>query len=209
MAFIWFFIGAVVVSAVYFLSGDSLSPWPALEAATIAACVYFLAVVTYATRKPFPRRTRIYAIVVCVLVVIAAGSFSMKFEETTTWQRGQLLKILGVSHKGMINAQLPDPLMATLDRYHRQPAKRKTLGQIFGEVMPGAAVGKNIYNSYDERDSLRIFVATLSDDEVELIGQSTWAKGKDPEFRNYDGKRGMVQERAVLTAKGVTYESEN
>jgi len=209
MGYIWFVVGAVVVSAVFFLTGESLDPWPGLEAATIVAAVYFLSLVIYATRRPFPLKSRIVSLIFCVLFIVAAGSFSMKFKETTAWQKSQLLKILGVIQKGIINSQMPDPLLATLDRYHRQSAKKKTLGQVFKEAVPGVTVGSDIYKPYDVRDSLRIFVAAIADDEVVLIGQATWGRGKDPEFSNYDGKKGLVQERAVLTAKGVSYESQN
>ena len=209
MAYIWFTIGAVVVSAAFFLTGERLDPWPATEAATIAGAAYFLAVVIYATRKPFPRKSRIASLVFCALFIVAAGSFSMKFKETTRWQQSQLLKILGVIQRGILDSQMPDPLLATLDRYHRQSTKKKTISQLFREVVPGAAVGMDIFKPYDMRDSLKIFVASITDDEVVLIGQAPWGKGKDPAFGNYDGKKGLVQERAVLTAKGVTYESQN
>ncbi|HLA69849.1 MAG TPA: hypothetical protein VJN65_09105 [Bacteroidota bacterium] len=210
MAYIWFVVGAVVVSAVFFLTGKSLDPWPGLDAATIVAAVYLLALSVYTTRKPFPLKSRIVVLLFCVGFVVAAGSFSMKFRETTAWQKSQLLKILGVIQKGMLNSQLPDHLLATLEKYHRQPAKKKTIGQVFKEVVPGATIGKNIYRQEGgESDTLKIFIAGIADDEVVLIGQGTWGKGRSPEFKNYDGKSGMVQERAVLTVKGVTYESQN
>ncbi len=209
MGLIWFAVGLVLVTAVYLLTGESLDPWPGLEAATVVGAVYLLALAFYATRKPFPLKSRIGVLLFSVAFIVAAGSFSMKFKETTAWQKSQLLKILGVIQKGILNSQMPGPLMTTLERYHRQPAKKKTIGQVFREVVPGAAVGKDIYKQENAGDSLRIFVASITDDEVVLIGQATWGKGKTPEFRNFDGKTGLVQERAVLTAKGVSYESQN
>jgi len=209
MAFIWFVAGVVVVTAVFFLAGESLDPWPALDAAGVVAAVYLLALVIFTTRKPFPVKSRIIILLFCVGFLLAAGSFSTTFRETTAWQKNQLLKILGVIQHGIIDSQMPDPLLATLEKYHRQPSKKKTIGQIFKEVVPDVTIGKDIYKRDAESDSLRIFVAGLTDDEVVLIGQATWGKGRSPEFKNYDGKSGMVQERAVLTAKGVTYDSQN
>lgn len=209
MGFIWFAAGVVVVTAVFFLTGESLDPWPGLEAATIVGAVYLLAVAVYATRKPFPVKSRIGVLLFSVLFIAAAGSFSMKFKETTSWQQSQLLKILGVIQKGILNSQMPGPLMTTLERYHRQAAKKKTIGQIFREVVPGVEVGKNIYRQETEGDSLRIFVASITDDEVVLIGQAAWGRGRAPGFRNFDGRAGVVQQKAVLTAKGVSYESQN
>lgn len=208
MAYIWFVIGAVAVTAAFFLATDPVDPWPAVEAGTIAGSLVMLAVAIYATRKPFPRKSRIGILLFTLLFIVAAGSFSMKLKETTNWQKSQLLKILGVIQRGIFDSQIPDPMLTTLERYHRQTKKRKSIGDVFREVMPGVTVGKDIFSG-GASDSLRLFVAAISDDQIVLIGEPSWGSGRDPDFTNYDGKKGLVQERAVLTVKGVTYESQN
>ena len=53
------------------------------------------------------------------------------------------------------------------------------------------------------------FIAAVSDHEIVLVGQEMYVNGRDPGFKNYDGKTGMLQARATLTEKGLKYESEN
>ena len=210
MAFIWLCAGVLVVSATYFIFGDSVNPWPGLHAAEVAAMIYFLALVVYSTRPPFPRKSRIVSLVLAVVFVGSTAFFSSTFEKTTTWQKSQLLKILSIIQTGILTSQMHEPLMATLNSYyHNQTKPGKTIAQVFRDVEPGAIPGKDIYKPGYEGDSLHIYVATLSDDEIVLVGQPSWGSGKDSTFRNFNGKAGLLQMRATLTAKGVTYGSDN
>jgi len=208
MAFLWLLVGLAAVSGTYLLFGDTVDPWPGLQAAEMVAVMYFLVLSIFTMRKPFPKKARIVA---AILTLLFAGSglfFSKTFEKTTRWQKGQLLTILDIIHTGILTSEMPEPLLATLDSYHKQRS-RKTVGQVFREIVPDAAVGKDIHKREYEGDSLHIYLAALSADQVVLVGQPSWGSGKDPWFKNFNGKTGLQQLRATLTAKGVTYESDN
>ncbi len=210
MVFIWLIVGIIAVSAAYLIAGDSVNPWSGLHAAEIVAGLYLLALVAFATRKPFSGRARAVTLVVALIFVGAAGFFSVTFEKTTTWQQSQLLKILGVIQRGIISSEIPQPLLTTLDRYHHQrPGARKSIGQIFREVSPDASVGKEIMQPGEPSNKLTVYLAALSENEVVLVGQSSWGKGYSPSFENFNGKKGLPQVRATVTEKGVSYESEN
>jgi hypothetical protein len=56
---------------------------------------------------------------------------------------------------------------------------------------------------------MKVVVESLDPDRIVLVSQETSVKGRDPNFKNYDGKSGMVQERFILTEEGITYVSEN
>lgn len=210
MVLIWLISGIAAVAAAYFLTGSSLDPWSGLHAAEVVAGLYFLALVVYLTRPPFPRKARVFAVVVAVVFVASAGFISYTFENTTRWQQSQLMKVLGVIQRGIIASEMPDPLLTTLDRYYRQrPVGKKTIGQTFREVVPGAEVGKEVARPGDPSNRLVVYLAALSDEEVVLVGQPSWGKGYDPEFENFNGTKGLPQVRAAVTKKGVSYESEN
>jgi hypothetical protein len=49
----------------------------------------------------------------------------------------------------------------------------------------------------------------MTDTEIVLVGQEMRVHGRNPAFVNFNGRIGMVQQRAVLTEEGVRYESEN
>ena len=106
--------------------------------------------------------------------------------------------------------QVPLPLLKTLAAYHQQgPKKKKTIGDVFREFYGGATVGSNIYKPQWEGDRLTIIVETLEPDRIALVSQETYVKGRDPNFRNLDGRVGMVQEKFILTERGITHVSEN
>jgi hypothetical protein len=44
---------------------------------------------------------------------------------------------------------------------------------------------------------------------IELLSQETYVKGRDPQFKNHNGQVGMIQEKIILTEKGITYVPEN
>jgi hypothetical protein len=208
MAFLWLLVGLAAVSGTYLLFGDSVDPWPGLQAAERAAVLYFLVLVMFAIRPPFPKKARIIAMLIAIVFAGSGLFFSTTFEKTTRWQKSQLLTILNVIHTGILTSEMPQPLLATLESYHEQRA-RKTVGQAFREIVPGATVGKDIRKREYDGDSLHVYLAALTDDMVVLVGQPSWGSGKDPSFKNFDGKTGLQQLRATLTAKGVTYESDN
>lgn len=207
---IWLVAGILLVSLSFFLSPQETNPWPPLHAAGLAAAAYLLALVAYTTRKPFPRKGRIAAWIVTLVFIGSAASFSTIFEKTTFWQQGQLQKILTVIHRGIFFDELQTPLVRTLDRYHAQRSqKKKSLGIIFRELFPNVSIGNNIHVPGGDDDKLQVLVAELSDQRIVLIGQPTHGNGRNPEFRNYNGQKGLVQERMTLSENGVVHESEN
>lgn len=210
MVFIWLLVGISAVSLAFLLPGATLDPWVPFPATGVVSAIFLIALVAYATRKPFPLKQRVFSWVMVVVLLGGSAIFANNMHETTTWQKSQLIKILGVIQRGVLSTFIHEPLLATLEKYHRQPQRaRKSIGDVFKEIKPGVRAGDNIYVASYEGDSLAIYVASLSNDEVVLVGQAAWGKGRNPEFTNYDGRKGLVQERATLTEKGVTYESEN
>ena len=210
MVLIWLLVGIVAVSLAFFLPGQSIDPWVSLRPGEIVSAVFLVALVAYTTRKPFPAKQRIFSWVLVVVLLGGSLVLSNNLRETTTWQKDKLIEILGVIHRGIFLAEMPGPLLESLDKYYKQPERgRKPIGEVFREIKPSVKVGDNIRPQDLDQDSLKIFVASITPDEVVLVGQPSWGKGRDPDFDNYDGRKGLVQERATLTVKGVTYESEN
>ena len=210
MVLIWLLVGIIAVSIAFFLPGASLDPWVSLRPAEIVSAVFLIALVAYTTRKPFPLKQRIFSWVLVAILLVGGTVFSNDSHQRTSWQKNQLIKILGVIQHGILMNEMPGPLLASLKKYHQQPQRnRKPIGEVFKEMKPGVKVGDNIYVAAGEGDSLAIYVASLTKDEVVLVGQPAWGKGRSPDFTNFNGRKGLVQVRATLTQKGVTYESEN
>jgi hypothetical protein len=165
-------------------------------------------------RSPFSIKTRIITWTAFILVA-AIGAIGWRGQENLSkYQRRTLIEIRGVIEHGILQVELYTPLQKTLAAYYGQPEKKKeTLGQIFQQLYPGGKVGENIHDVHQADpkcdDSLRVVVTRVSDNEIGLVGYHYFSKGRNKEFKNYNGRLGFVQAKAVLTEKGVRYESEN
>ena len=207
---VWLGIGIIVVSLSYLFPSQALDPWVPLNTAGVAVLAYLAALMAGVTRTPFPRRSGFLAWAVFLVVGGALALAWTGFDAQAHFQSDQLTLIRTRIARGIINDQLSSPLLETLDGYYAQHGtKKKTLQEVFHQLHPGAVVGTNLHQPTYERDSLLIVVSSLSDDAVSLVGQEANVMGKNPGFRNWNGRSGMIQYRATLTSKGVAYESEN
>lgn len=207
---LWVVAGVIIVSLVFLLTPPSLDLWPSLDAAGIAGVVYLIAMLTYALRKPVETKVRIW-ISIAAIVVLALGAFTwMKMQAQTEFQAEMMMKIRGVIGRGVMRRYLSEVPLKTLDEFYQQRGPNKaSLADIFCKENPGAAVGANIHRPEWEGDWWKVVVTKLEPSTIELLSQETYVKGRDPQFKNRNGQVGMMQEKSILTEKGITYVSEN
>jgi len=209
MIFIWLLAGCVVVALAFLMPGNSVDPWPPLNAAGIAAAVYLAALFAYTLRPPVPQRRRVITIGLSVVVLAGIAVGWLGIRDTTNYQRRTLLKIHGVIMRGIMQAQTSEYL-DVVQRFHAQKAAKKlTLAEVFKQKYPNAAVGNNVYTPCDTWDSLRVFIAAMSDTEITLLMHHPYSRGRDEKFVSYTGRKGSVQEHLILTEKGLRHESDN
>src|SRR2546425_3710996 len=209
MGTVWIIGGIAAVAASFFLSGGD-DIWRSLDAAGIATALYIAALVGFTTRKPFGTRTRVFIWSVFILAGTGVYLDWSGMSETAHRQKESLLKIRGAVSRSIMLNEMPLPLMKVLRSYCEQPPKKRgTLGRAFQAMYPADSVGKNIHAPFDQQDNLKIFVASVSDTEVVLVGQEMSVAGADRYKKNFDGRAGLVQARAILTERGVRYEPEN
>jgi hypothetical protein len=208
---LWIVGGVIVVSLVFLLTPPSMELWPSVNAAGIAAAVYLLAMLMYALRKPVETKVRIW-IGLAAIVVLALGAFTwVRMENETRWQAETIMKIRGVIGRGVMRYELKSTAaLKTLDEFYRpRGARKESLADVFRRLYTGAEVGANIHKPEWETDQGQVIVAKLEPAIIELVSQETYVKGRNPEFKNYNGQVGMIQEKVILTEKGITYVSEN
>jgi len=207
---LWIVAGVIMVSATFFLTPQTTESWPAINAAGIAAGIFLCALIAYVIRKPIVMKQRLLVGIIGVVVIGCTAFTWMKREEHAHWQADQLMKIRAVIGRGIMTVGMAPPLLKVLDAYHRQgPRKLNTLADEFKKLYPGAAVGANVHKPEGEWDELTVRVESLEPNRIVLVSQETYVKGRDPGFKNYDGKIGMLQEKYTLTERGVTHVSEN
>jgi hypothetical protein len=207
---LWIAAGVILVSATFFLTPQTTELWPAINAAGIAATLYFAALMSYVLRKPLAAKWRMIFGIISI-VVIGCGAYRwMGTQEQSHWQVDQVMKIRAVIGRGIRIYEMPPTLLKALDLYYRQDTKgAKTLAEVFKQLHPGAADGTNIHKSEGEWDKTTVMVETLEPDRIVLVSQETFVPGRDSSFKNYNGQTGMLQEKFILTEKGLTHVSEN
>lgn len=207
---LWIVIGVIVVSLVFLLTPSSPDLWPSLNAAGTAGTVYLFAMIAYALRKPVKTVLRVW-VGIAAIVVLALGAFTwMRMQDQVEWQAETLVKIRGVIGRGVMRYDMSGASLKTLDEFYQQRGSRKeSLADIFRKQCPGAAVGVNIHKPEWESDLRQVIVAKLEATSIELVSQETYVKGRDAQFKNYNGQLGMIQEKYIVTEKGITHVSEN
>ena len=210
MIIVWLLAGIAAVSVAFFIPANSPELWPSLNAAAIPMVLYILALAFYTLRSPITRKARIIAWVSIFLVGGATYTMWSEMNSLSHYQHNKLLQIHSVIIRGILLARVPTIQLITLEAYHSQGSKKKeTLAQVFQRLNDGAADGANIYKPESPGDSLSIVVQSLSENQVVLLGLHAYSKGRNPEFKNYSGRTGLVQEKYTLTEKGIAHESEN
>lgn len=207
---VWLLAGIVAVGLAFFSTADAVDPWKPLNSAGIVAGVYILALATYSLRPPLSRRLRIGG---WITVIIAGGSVLLAwrgFENQSHCQAVSLSKTKTVISRSIIANEVSEPLLKTLEQYYAQTAKnKKSLGTVFRDRHQSVAEGWDIHEKYADSDRLSVIVTSLKDNEVVLVAEDGDANGDNPEFNNRSGNKGMMQEWARLTERGISYEREN
>jgi hypothetical protein len=207
---LWIVAGVILVSATFFLTSQTTELWPAINAAGIAAGIFLFALFAYVLRRPLAMKQRLLVGIIGIFVIGCTTITWMKKQEQAHWQADQLMKIRAVIGRGIKIGEMAPPLLKVLDAYHRQGAKKlNTLAGEFKKLYPAAAVGANIHVSQGEWDELTVMVESLEPNKIVLVSQETYVKGRYPDFKNYDGKTGMLQEKFILTERELTHVSEN
>lgn len=210
MILIWLVVGVALTSLAFYLTPESVEIWPSLNAAGLVAAVYLLALMLYSLRKPFSRRSRIVTWVLFALVGTAITISWRTMDKLTHWQRQTLFEIRRTIGDGIMTSQMSDTLLSVLTAYYEQPpTKRHALGAFYRSLYPEIKESQRLVIEKYQDSPPHVYLASLGDDAITLVGQETFVKGRSPDFNNFDGKRGMRQDRATLTEKGVKYESEN
>jgi hypothetical protein len=207
---LWLAGGIVAVTIAFFIPAQTTELWPQFYTAGGAALVYLIALLLYSVRKPVSMTARILTLACSVITLGAIVFSSIRMDSTSHVQMNTLANMKTTHVREIMFYKLPRPLLATLRAYYQQePGKKETLSQVFQRQNGSVPVGSNINKPLSEGDTLKIIVETVEPDRLVLVTQETSVKGRDPEFLNYNGQKGMIQEKCTLTTKGVKYESEN
>lgn len=209
MILFWLAAGVITVTFAYVFFPQTTDPWDALNIAGVTAGVFLLILLLSTLRKPLSRTIVVFGWAAALVAGTATVLVWTGYDAQSHYQAKLLSEIRERISRGVIAHELSEHLLPVFESYHKQPPrKQRPLGAVF-QGATGASVGSNLHKPAYESDHLRIIVASMTEEEVVLVAQEGYVKGRDLDFRNLDGGTGLVQELARLTAKGIAYESQN
>ena len=185
--------------------------WDAMNAAGIVSLVYVVGLLYSYTRPPTNTRQRWIVISVAGLLILGVAVHWITMYTQTRWQYITLHTIHKTIFHGIVSDNMHGRAIRAFSEFHTQSEKnKKSLGEIFQKGNPllhpeislldtGSAASEGIW----------VYVASISDSEIVLIGQALFIDGEDPSFQNFTGKRGMTQDRLRLNTQGIFYEIQN
>ncbi|MDR8391322.1 hypothetical protein NC796_09250 [Aliifodinibius sp. S!AR15-10] len=214
----WWIFGVTVLTIIaFYIPGQAGYLWSPITCAMGIVGLYFTGLVIYILkmgRSTVDRDVGIGALALLGALTIYSGLFNYDMAE---WQHQNLMDIRKTIDKGVSLAHTQEPLLHSLSRFHKQGNKSdSTVTQIFRaryggqiETINGEMrfVPKQLADVHEE--SPLFFLKEIGRDSVIIIAQSLQVRGRDPSFQNYDGGKGKMQYRAILTEGGVNYEREN
>lgn len=204
---LWILTGVVIVSAAFLVVPHSADPWHSLNAAGLAAGLYLLALTLSIVRKPIRLVTRIVVGFLAFLFIGGTAFLWLRMQSSVVDQFQSRQKQSAMSVRGAMISEMSATLLKTLEAYHQQGGRKKeTLRDTF-QRLNGSASESTIIIHPPYRG--KVVVVTLKPDRIVLVGEYTGHQGRNAEFKNVDGSKGMIQERLILTEKGMIHESDN
>jgi uncharacterized membrane-anchored protein YhcB (DUF1043 family) len=202
----WLLSGIVLVSAAFIIrSGSGL--WSAIDSAGLVAGVYIVAMTLYVARKPLRWQARLWVYaVVCLSVGVIAFSWYQN-ETSTRLQEDLRRRQYAVQARGAAVGTMTSRFHRVLEEYYQRGARSKeTLSEVFFRQNQSLKDGKKELLNFMERWNLS--VESQAADSIVVVAHSA-VKGDSADFRNIDGTTGAMQERVILTKKGIVHVSEN
>ena len=202
----WILAGVPIVSAA-FVVGSKSGLWTAIDAAGIVAGLYLIALTLYVTRKPLGWRPRLLAYLVAAFG-LGAVAFSWYRSQATAGQQATLQRLQYAEQtRGNMVSTMTERLRQTLQEYYRREhGAQETLREIFVRQNPILKEGKKEDLTFIGRWTLEM--QPQAPDSIVLVAQADY-NGRNREFKNHNGTVGRVQEKTILTRRGIVRVSEN
>jgi hypothetical protein len=183
--------------------------WSATNAAGVIIAVYLVILVAWATRELQPRWRRIVWRVSIAVVFAGMTIHWVTMYSMTTWQYQTLHTIRKTVFHIATFDFLQSRGLKTLQGYYTRNSSSNSLAEVFNRLNPRLEPSTTLLDTLPAEDGMRIHAVSVSDSEIVLIGMSTLVEGEEPNFQNYDGHLGRVQNRLKITPRGLSYEIQN
>ena len=208
---IWVVVSSILVALAFvgtFLA--TASTWDAAIAGGLASLIFVGGLIYRITRPPMNVRQRWWIAGASSVIIVGTCLYWNVMYTMTNYQYNTLHTIHKVIVHGIAKAMFQEEGSKTFIRYVEEWKRgHRSVGRAFREVSRFDESDSTRLNT-DSWEHLRMYVATVSDTEVVLIVQdSINVDGENPNFRNFDGRVGMTQDRLRITPTGFAHEIQN
>ncbi len=207
----WVLIASVLVAAAFVgtfsYTGDT---WAATNAAGIASMIYLLIFLYRVARPPLSAKWRWWTLGIGLVTIAGTTFFWAGMYSTTTWQAETLHTIHKVIFHGVSMDLLRTKGLKILSTYATQKEPKKlSVGEVFRKETALANPDSSIIEIAGD-NGYRLFAEAVTDTHLVIVCQSILRiDGEDKAFMNFDGRKGMTQDRVIVTKRGVAYEIQN
>ena len=206
----WLLVGIAAVTAAFFYPPNSAELWPSLNSAGIAAAAYLVVFLLFTIRAPFRLRTRILILWSAFVVLGCIAANWILAERQGIRERASLSSVKSATARQTILSEIPDSLLLVLQKYYAQDSSaRSPIGSIFRQTYSPAGEKSELFQSPVRDTAILYSLAVMTDTQVVVVAEGRYARGMDSLFTNAGGGKGGIQERYVLTVRGVHRETQN
>lgn len=194
-----------LVTAIFFRN----DVWVIVIVTATVSLICHVLVAFYYIQDPMPFKVRIFFILLLSYYITASVMLTNQFYYQSNFQKDSLVKVRSVIDHSVYLSSVKKTLTDVFIAYHKQiPGNIKPVGRLYEEMyIANKENAKNL--EWLNYDGTEMHVISLSAEEVILMGIHQFTKGKNPNFRNYNGRTGLIQVKGTLTSEGVKYAIEN
>lgn len=184
-------------------------------AASMGAAFIGLSLIIKDSARTFSKKIRI---TVYALFVLSTAIFSIGFVNSYLgglWQQDALLDVGGVIGMSTLQVKLEDISIKTIKEYYYGGAKGgRKISEAFNSLYPLKKNNPAVVDTIDDGSVPKkimgiIYMDSISDNKIVLVGKCIVFRGIDHNFQNYSGGTGKVQSRITITPAGRVYEIQN
>lgn len=212
----WIAGASVLTGIAFFLPGTSGPLWASLMGAMAVVGLFFLGLLAHIIQNGQSTGEKALAIGTLALFAGLALHVGLSSYERARWKRSLLTEhIRATVDQGNLDVHLNTPLLKTLKARYREDTETNSLRRLFtrrygDRLRPDSTLPRFVPDDLQgEEFPVFYYDSTQAKGKVVLVGHSGSGNGKDPEFTNYDGSKGNLQYKSVLTPRGVRYVREN
>lgn len=199
-------VAVLIAFSLSFLFGNLwIGFWAAFAAVTVWLFILDRTVVSKSSSRVL---IRTFIVLFLTTQLVAAIQFySRSDQQVETLRTIRTTIVSNISHIEMERA-----LQHTLRHYYMESDQPEatlehSFRQLFEDRMEADGHFLQEYTSSEEELNFRYEIA--SPDSIILAMSATFTPGKNPDFKNRFGQKGMYQARTILTKNGLRYEREN